>query len=74
MRGRFAAADPVALSLYRTPAPPAEARVGRPATPLSFAGVARRRIYRTTVYAASLPAGCAPVTIEGTALRNCGGV
>lgn len=55
----------------------AEARVGRPATPASVAGVARRTtrrvIRRTTIYAASLPAGCQQVVIEGTTLHQCGG-
>ncbi len=54
----------------------AEARIGRPATPLSVAGVARRStrraIRRTTVYVASLPRGCRTVVIEGMALHQCG--
>jgi len=55
----------------------AEARVGRPMTPVSVAGVARRTtrrtIRRTTVYAATLPRGCTTVVIEGTRLHQCGG-
>lgn len=55
----------------------ADARVGRPLTPLSYAGVARRTtrraIYATSVYAATLPAGCRTVIIEGTSLHQCGG-
>jgi hypothetical protein len=55
----------------------AEARVGRPMTPGSVAGVARRTsrrtIRRTTVYAATLPSGCTTVVIEGTTLHQCGG-
>lgn len=54
----------------------AQARVGRPLTPVSVAGVARRTtrrvIRRTTVYAATLPAGCTTVVIEGTTLQQCG--
>ena len=54
-----------------------EARIGRPATPGSVAGVARRttrrRIRRSTVYVASLPRGCTTVVIEGTTLQQCGG-
>ena len=54
----------------------AEARVGRPATPLSVAGVARRTtrrtIRRTTAYVATLPRGCTTVIIEGMALHQCG--
>ena len=55
----------------------AQARVGRPMTPGSVAGVARRTtrrtIRRTTIYAATLPRGCTTVVIEGTTLQQCGG-
>ncbi len=55
----------------------AEARIGRPATPGSVAGVARRTtrrtIRRSTVYIASLPPSCTTVVIEGTTLQQCGG-
>lgn len=54
----------------------AEARVGRPATPLSVAGVARRttrrRVVRSTVYVATLPRGCTTIRIDGMSLRQCG--
>ncbi|MCO8146123.1 hypothetical protein NHN26_12920 [Rhodovulum tesquicola] len=54
----------------------AEARVGRPATPVSAAGVARRTtrriVRRTTVYIATLPAGCVTVTINGASYYQCG--
>jgi hypothetical protein len=54
----------------------AHARLGRPATPASVAGVARRTtrrtIRRTSVYAATLPRGCSTVVIEGTTLHHCG--
>ena len=54
----------------------AEARVGRPMTPVSVAGVARRTtrrtIRRSTIYAATLPKGCTTVVIEGTKLHQCG--
>lgn len=54
----------------------AEARVGRPMTPVSVAGVARRTtrrsIRRSTIYAATLPRGCTTVVIEGTSLYQCG--
>lgn len=51
--------------------------VGRPATPVSVAGVARRTtrrtVRRTTTYVASLPpTGCAPVTINGGQYFQCG--
>lgn len=54
----------------------AQARIGRPATPASVAGVARRTtrrtIRRTTVYAATLPRGCTTVVVEGMTLHQCG--
>jgi len=53
------------------------ARVGRPMTPVSVAGVARRTtrrtIRRTAVYAATLPHGCTTVVIEEVTLQQCGG-
>lgn len=56
----------------------AEARVGRPATPVSVAGVARRTtrrvVRRTSVYVATLPASCATVVIDGAQVYSCGGV
>jgi hypothetical protein len=55
----------------------AQAVVGRPMTPGSVAGVARRTtrrtIRRTAVYASTLPRGCTTVIIEGTSLYSCGG-
>ncbi len=57
--------------------PKAHAVIGRPLTPISYAGVARRTtrraIYATSVYAATLPAGCQTIIIEGTTLHQCGG-
>lgn len=54
----------------------AQAIVGRPLTPVSYAGVARRTtrrmIYRTSVYVAVLPPACTVVVIEGTTLHMCG--
>ena len=54
-----------------------QARIGRPMTPVSVAGVARRTtrrtIHRTAVYAATLPRGCSTVVIEGATLQQCGG-
>ena len=56
--------------------PEAQAVVGRPVTPVSYAGVARRStrraIYVTSVYRATLPTGCSTVVIEGTTLYLCG--
>jgi len=55
----------------------AEARIGRPVTPGSVAGVARRTtrrvIRRSTIYVATLPRSCSTVVIEGTTLHHCGG-
>jgi hypothetical protein len=55
----------------------AQAIVGRPATPVSVAGVARRTTRRmivmTPVYVATLPPACTIVVIEGTTLHLCGG-
>ncbi len=57
--------------------PQAHAIIGRPLTPMSYAGVARRTsrrmIYATSVYAVTLPVGCRTVIIEGTSLYQCGG-
>jgi hypothetical protein len=57
--------------------PAAEARIGRPATPLSYAGVARRTtrrvVRRSTIYVNTLPAGCAKVTVGGAWVWGCGG-
>lgn len=55
----------------------AQARIGRPMSPGSVAGVARRTTRRsirhTSIYAASLPANCTTVVIEGTSLYLCSG-
>jgi len=55
----------------------AHAVVGRPLTPVSAAGVARRTtrrvIRRSTIYVASLPPACTVVVIEGATLHSCGG-
>jgi hypothetical protein len=53
----------------------AHAVVGRPMTPVSVAGVARRttrRVVMTTTYVATLPPACTVVVIEGTTLHQCG--
>lgn len=54
----------------------ANARVGRPATPGSVAGVARRTtrrsIRRSNQYVNTLPQSCSKVVIEGTTLWLCG--
>jgi hypothetical protein len=54
----------------------AQAVVGRPVTPVSAAGVARRTtrrvIRRTTIYVATLPPSCTVVVVEGASLHLCG--
>src|SRR6188474_2542350 len=56
----------------------AEARVGRPLTPVSVARVGRRttrRVVRRTAYTvAALPAGCVYGPYYGGNYYNCGGV
>ena len=60
-----------------SPVQEAGAVVGRPATPVSVAGVSRRTtrrvIRRTTIYVVSLPPSCTVVVVEGTSLHFCGG-
>ena len=55
----------------------AEAIVGRPLTPVSVAGVARRttrrRVVATSVYVATLPPACTTIVIEGVTVQQCGG-
>ena len=55
----------------------ADARIGRPMTPTSVAGVSRRttrrRVRRSTRYVATLPRGCTTVIIDGASLYQCGG-
>lgn len=54
----------------------AEAVIGRPLTPMSYAGVARRTtrrmVYATTVYRATLPANCMTTNINGVVIYQCG--
>jgi hypothetical protein len=56
----------------------AHAVVGRPLTPGSVAGVARRTtrrvIRRSTVYVSTLPAGCIRTSVNGVVIWQCGGV
>lgn len=55
----------------------AHAVVGRPLTPGSVAGVARRTtrrvIRRSSIYVATLPAGCVRTSVNGAAVWSCGG-
>jgi hypothetical protein len=67
-------ADPVSGGFFFSEA---QATVGRPLTPGSVAGVARRTtrrtIRRTTIYVAALPRGCVRTTVSGVAVWRCGG-
>ena len=73
----FVQVDPVSLATRGSMSSEAVAKVGRPLTPGSVAGVARRTtrrtIRRTSVYVARLPAGCAKTSVNGTAVWHCGG-
>jgi len=55
---------------------PAHAEIGRPLTPLSYAGAARRTtrrvVRRTTVYVNTLPAGCVYGPYYGGYYYRCG--
>jgi hypothetical protein len=54
----------------------AEARIGRPLTPGSVAGVARRttrRAIRRGAYYGTLPRGCGRATVYSYSVWNCGG-
>jgi hypothetical protein len=61
-----------------TPVQPAQARIGHPLTPLSYAGVARRTARRTTrrtvARVTALPPGCVYGLYYGAYYYNCGGV
>ena len=74
----FLEIEPVSIVLTGSLNTDAQARVGRPATPGSVAGVARRTtrrtVRRTARYVAVLPGGCARVTLYGVAVWNCAGV
>jgi hypothetical protein len=56
--------------------PAAEARIGRPLTPLSYAGVARRTtrrvIRRSTIYIQTLPTTCVTQNYDGATVYYCG--
>lgn len=73
----FVQIDPISLVTRGSISSEALARVGRPLTATSAAGVARRAtrrtIRRTSVYVARLPAGCAKTSVNGTTVWHCGG-
>ena len=74
----FVDVDPVSIARTGSLETAAQAVVGRPLTPGSYAGVARRTtrrtIRRTTRYYSTLPAGCAHITLYGAAVWDCAGV
>ena len=74
----FLEIDPAPIFLGGSFTSEAVARIGRPATPGSVAGVARRTtrrtVRRTARYVAVLPSGCGRVTLYGAAVWNCGGI
>lgn len=67
--------DPASLVIMHVA--PAQARVGQPLTPLSYAGVARRTsrrvVRRTTIRVNTLPAGCVYGAYYGSYYYRCGG-
>ena len=54
----------------------AQAVVGRPATPGSVAGVARRTtrrvVSRSAIYVSALPTGCVQTSVKGGVVWRCG--
>ena len=70
--------DPISIVTGKIGPQPAEARVGRPLTPASVAGVARRTTRRTIrrgAYYNALPsATCVAATVYGYAVYDCGGI
>lgn len=66
------------LGLSIDVATPAQARIGRPLTPMSYAGVARRTtrrvVRRTAVRISTLPAGCLYGPYYGGYYYRCGSV
>jgi len=72
----FVQIDPISFATGGSVSSEADAKVGRPLTPGSAAGVARRTtrrtIRRTHVYVRALPAGCVKTTVNGTSIWHCG--
>lgn len=69
------AGEQVGIGLFKLNSS-AEARVGRPATPGSVAGVARRttrRVIRRGAYIAAIPVGCHYGSYYGYKLYHCRG-
>ena len=86
IRDRWMPGLVLALALVGFAAEEVSAVIGRPLTPVSYAGVARRTARRTTyaaaataphvasaAYVSTLPAGCTTVVTAGVSYRNCAG-
>lgn len=68
--------DPISLVSGQIGPKPAEARIGRPLSPRSVAGVARRttrRAIRRGAYYNALPRTCVATTVYGYSVWDCGG-
>ena len=65
-------ADLTGLIPFGSPTNDAQARLGRPWTPISAAGVIRRTVRRSAIYIASLPANCVRVSVNGVVVWQCG--
>ncbi|SFU22639.1 hypothetical protein [Mesorhizobium sp. YR577] len=76
--GEVGADGTLPTDVYFGFATPAEARIGHPLTPLSYAGVARRTarrtVRRTAVRLSTLPAGCVYGPYYGAYYYRCGAV
>jgi hypothetical protein len=86
IRSRWISGLVVAFALLGLAAEEVAAVIGRPLTPVSYAGVARRTARRTTYAAAAtapvaygagyvpaVPSGCTTVVTSGVSMRNCNG-
>jgi hypothetical protein len=86
IRSRWTTCLVVALALLGLATEEVAAVIGRPLTPVSYAGVARRTARRTTYaaaatapyyggggYVSTIPAGCTTVVTAGVSYRSCGG-
>jgi hypothetical protein len=68
----IASADLTSVLPIGTTTDDAQARLGRPWTPVSAAGVARRTVRRSAIYVAGLPANCVRVSVNGVVVWQCG--
>jgi hypothetical protein len=68
-----ATADLTSLMPLTHHAGEAQARIGMPRTPASFAGIRRRTIVRrSAIYVNALPAACVKVVVNGASVWRCG--